>query len=90
MSRFLVEFWPALIPITLYLIWLQLLRKEKTRQKLTSGPLFWTIVASAVISAACFFYWSQHQSSLHRGRYEPPQYAPGGKVTSGRVTPREP
>ena len=89
MSRFLIEFWPALIPLTLYLIWLSLLRKEKTRQKLTSGPLFWTIVSSAILMVACFLFWHQHQSGMHKGTYVPPQYAPG-KVIPGKVTPREP
>jgi hypothetical protein len=86
MSRYLIEFWPALLPISLYLFWLSLLRKEKTRQKLTSGPLFWTIISSALLIIACFLYWSSHQSGSQRGIYVPPNYKPGGKVTSGGVT----
>jgi hypothetical protein len=87
MSRFLVEFWPALIPISLYLTWLTLLRKEKTRQQLTSGPLFWTILSSALLMVVCFLYWSQNQSGMHRGTYVPPHYAPGSVIPGG-VQPR--
>lgn len=88
MSRFLVEFWPAFIPLSLYILWVMALRKERTRHRLTSGPLFWTIIASASLAAICFFYWSQHQNGTHRGTYHPPLYAPG-KVIPGSITPRE-
>jgi hypothetical protein len=90
MSRFLVEFWPALLPLSLYVVWLTLLRKEKTRQKLTSGPLFWTILSSALLIAACLLYWSGHQTTLHRGTYVPPTYKPGGRITPGGVAPQVP
>ncbi|MBY0355977.1 MAG: hypothetical protein K2Q12_09665 [Rickettsiales bacterium] len=88
MSRFLVEFWPALLPLAIYLLWLFFLRREKTRQRLTSGPLFWSIVASFLLIVLCFLFWSQHQKGTRRGHYVPTQYGPG-TVQPGRVTPSE-
>ena len=89
MIRFLLtKFWPALIPLALYLLW-YLYKRHKLRHsdevvRITDGPWLITVV-SAMAFAAAGFLWL----GLVVDKTGPASYSPAivvdGKIIQGKV-----
>jgi uncharacterized membrane protein len=90
MALFLLRFWPVLVPLLVYLAWMQIVRRkaQKAGQPLPhfrDGPWFWMIVASLCIAVFMFVFLGLSHEAV-RGEYEPP-HMENGKIISGKVKP---
>ncbi len=91
MGLFLFRFWPALLPLLLYVLWYLVVRHkavmaQKDIPHFRSGPVYWMIIATLLIAAACFVTLALTQSQV-RGVYIPPHMEHGvlvpGEVKEG-------
>lgn len=89
MIRFIIfRLWPALIPLLIYWLWYRVavrraLKAGLPKPRFRDGPLFWAILASLAVAAACFL-WLGAQLESHKGDYVPP-HMENGRVTPGHV-----
>ena len=88
MSLFLFRFWPVLVPLIAYVVWMQFVRRkaEKAGEPLPhfrDGPLFWAVMASLGVGLCIFVSLglSHHED---RGSYIPP-HMQDGTIVPGRV-----
>lgn len=89
LKTLLLKFWPALIPIALYLIWLIIRskRKDKKGDKQSQEEKNWTWVAivSLFLIIACFLYiLFEVSQDAGRGDYTPATFQ-DGQFTPGKV-----
>jgi hypothetical protein len=92
MFRFiLTKFWPALIPIALYLLWYvykrHRLRNSEEVVRLTDGPWMMTIFAVCFIAAASFL-WLRLGTDLNGPASYQPAMVLEGKVVDGELNAR--
>lgn len=88
MALFLFRFWPVLIPLLVYLVWM---RKVQDRARVAGqpiprfrdGPWFKAVVASLITGIAIFLFFGLTQKSV-KGDYIPPRLE-GGKIVEGHV-----
>ena len=89
----MLNFWPVLAPLALYLLWYFLLRRRARRAgerapHPLSGPWFLTLLAMTGIAALCFFYWGWNESATgEKGRYVPARIGEDGRIIPGHIAP---
>lgn len=88
MGLFLFRFWPALIPLVLYVLWFIVVRHKavmegKTPPRFRDGPVYWTIIATLLVGAGCFIVLGSMQPGV-KGEYIPP-HMENGTLIPGRV-----
>ncbi len=91
----LIRFWPALIPIMLYILlkWLKkpaasyedVIDADKSSPHWIKTPLFWVITSSAVILLICFISLGVYSTQNSEGHYVPPAMGTDGKLIDGHV-----
>lgn len=89
MWRFLIEIWPAALPVAAYLLWMGLRRRGAHRrgeQKpgWKEGPLFWAVMASIAALIACLVLLGVSQQPV-KGTYTPP-HMENGTLVPGAIT----
>lgn len=93
MVRFIIEFWPVLIPLAVYGIWFFFFRKKgESAEKLSPKEAkLWilTLVASLIIAVICVVVLAVSTKSNKEGEYIPP-HMENGKIVPGKVNPNEP
>ena len=78
----ITKFWPALIPLALYVLWM-LLRKRKAKKadedipRWLDGPWLWAVVASILIVIAGFFWLGLSSHSDSGSSYQPKEFKDG-------------
>jgi hypothetical protein len=90
MGLFLFRFWPVLIPLLVYWLWLVIVGKRavkagKTPPRFVDGPWYWMVFSSLVIGIACFI-WLGSDPESEKGVYEPP-HLENGVIVPGQVRP---
>lgn len=91
MALFLMRFWPVLIPLLAYVIWM--LRARRCARKagcamphfFRDGPWFWTLVACLGLAVAMFMLFGLSNEG-NKGEYVPP-HLENGAVIPGTVQP---
>jgi hypothetical protein len=88
MGLFILRFWPALIPLIVYVTWLYVVRRKAEKAgtpkpQFRDGPWYSTVIASLLIAAACLVYWGITQDS-EKGAYTPPQLK-DGELVPGKI-----
>ena len=92
MIKLLLKFWPALIPIALFILWYVLAVRRAKKQpdpilpKLRDGPWFITCVSSIGIVILCVFIWGVSDDK-QKGRYTP-AVLENGQIIDGKVAPQ--
>ena len=89
MIRFILfRFWPALLPLIVYLIWHAY--KVKAAKKVgvqpprfRDGPIYWMIIACFALAAGCFLVLAL-EIEPQKGHYVPPMMR-DGKLIPGHV-----
>ena len=88
MGLFLFRFWPVLIPLIVYWLWLYKIGRKATINgqpilRFRDGPWYWMVIASLAIGIGCFIIWG---SSIEgsKGTYVPP-HIENGVMVPGHV-----
>ncbi len=96
MALFLFRFYPVLLPLLLYWVWLFIVRRRARKKgeplpRFRDGPLFLLIISSLVVAILCFlvlgFSVIGKESNVS---YTPPTYSnqvEGKKHTPAQVNP---
>ncbi len=90
MALFLFRFYPVLLPLLFYLIWLYIVRhrarkKGEAEPKFKDGPIFWLLMASLGMAVLCFIVLGFSVSG-EKGSYQPP-HMEGDKLVPAQVKP---
>lgn len=90
MALFLFRFWPVLLPLLCYIVWLRVqkgraLKAGQTPPHFRDGPLYWLVLASLLIAAACFAAMGFSLQG-EKGGYVPP-HMEGGTLVPPKVMP---
>lgn len=90
MVLFLIRFWPALIPLIVYWLWLKWVGRKATIEgmpvlRFRDGPWYWAVLASLLIGAGCYVALALEMTP-HKGTYIPP-HMEDGRLVPGVVTP---
>ena len=93
MGLFLLRFWPALIPLLVYLIWHQAQRHKAKKAgeplpHFREGPLYWMVLATLLVAGGCFVLYALMQPEV-KGEYIPP-HMENGVLVPGTVKQQEP
>ena len=88
MGLFLFRFWPVLIPLVVYFIWLQVVghRKQKAglpRPRFSEGPVYWLLFSMLAVALFCFLVLGASLDNV-KGEYVPP-HMENGVMVPGRV-----
>lgn len=88
MLRFLIRFWPILLPLVLYLIWMMRQRARARRNgqpvpALRDGPVGWTLAATFMALVLCFI-WTMLMADPLAGTYIP-AHMENGVIVPARV-----
>ena len=91
MGLFLFRFWPVLIPLIVYLLWLYIVgRKAKKAGQpgvhFLDGPWYWVVITSLVIGIGCFMLLATSLTG-DAGEYIPP-HMQKGVLVPGQVVPK--
>lgn len=83
-----VRFWPVLLPILIYLLWLVLARRKAHKKgdplpTFFDGPWIWTVVATLALAIGGFVFLGalSTKDNSTEGRYVP------AKVIDGKIIP---
>jgi len=85
----MIRFWPAFIPLIVYVLWLTL-RRRKARQTgdvvpgWRDGPLIWAILASLALVMLGFFSFGLSLEHNEGSGYEPKRFE-GGQMVPGQL-----
>jgi len=88
MGLFILRFWPVLIPLLVYVLWMINVRSRARKAgeplpHFRDGPWFWAVVASLCLGIAIFLFLGlSHESN--KGEYLPP-HMENGKIVPGQV-----
>lgn len=88
MALFLFRFYPVLIPLIIYIIWLSIQRRRARKNgdpmpKFSDGPIFWLVISSLGIAILCFIFMGLSIES-EKGVYTPP-HMEGDRLVPARV-----
>lgn len=78
----ITKFWPALVPLALYVLWM-LLRKRKAKNANEAipgwmdGPWLWAVVASILMVIAGFFWLGLSSENNSGTSYQPKEFKDG-------------
>lgn len=90
MALFLFRFWPVLIPLIVYAVWMIRVRGKARKAgepvpQFREGPWFWAVVASLSVGIVIFFILGlSHEPA--KGTYVPPR-TENGKIIPGHLEP---
>lgn len=90
MALFLFRFYPVLIPLLLYLVWLNIVRRRARKSgepipEFRDGPVFLLLVSSLLIGILCFLVLAFSMDSI-KGNYEPSRME-GERVIPAQIKP---
>lgn len=90
MSLFLFRFWPVLVPLFIYLLWLWQKRRRagKAGEKkpgFRDGPWYIAVLASLATGLVMFLFLGL-SSPPQKGEYIPP-HLEDGKLVDGKINP---
>lgn len=88
MSLILFRFWPALLPLIIYIIWHRLAVKRALKEgtpppHFRDKPLYWAVISSLCVAALCFVFMGLTHEAV-QGNYVPPMVK-DGKIIPGHV-----
>lgn len=90
MRLFLFRFWPVLIPLIIYWVWLKRVGRKATIEgkpvlRFRDGPWYWAVLSSLLIAVGIFVMLG---SELHEGRGTyVPAHMENGKLIPPQVNP---
>ncbi len=84
MGLFLFRFWPVLIPLLVYVVWLRVVGKRaqkagQAKPLFREGPWYWLVVATLAAAFGCFLFLGASIDG-HKGTYVPPHMENGVMV----------
>lgn len=90
MGLFLFRFWPVLIPLLVYIIWLQVVGRKAVKEGrakplFREGPWYWVVIATLAMAMLCFVVLGISIDGS-KGVYVPP-HMENGVMVPGTVTP---
>lgn len=90
MGLFIFRFWPALIPLLLYMIWMKFvqikaLNAGEVPPRFRDGPLYKLVLATLAVGIACYVWLGVNMQS-NTGEYVPPRME-NGVMQPGYVKP---
>lgn len=86
MIRLLISFWPVLLPLLAYGVWMwRTTRNTGARPRLHEGPWMWTLIAMIAIGIVLFLVLGL-SSTPSDDHYVPP-HLENGTLVPGRVGP---
>ena len=90
MGLFLFRFWPVLIPLLVYWLWVLNVRRKARKvgepePRFRDGPWYWAVLTSLLIGMGCFLVVGLSHTE-HKGEYEP-AHMENGILVPGRVVP---
>ena len=92
MALFLFRFYPVLLPLILYLLWLYFVRRRALKKgeplpKFRDGSIFWLLISSLLIAVLCFLFLAFSVDDVgNQGSYQPP-HMEGKKLVPAQVKP---
>ena len=92
MIKLLIKFWPALIPIGLFVLWRIFTRKKRKAEEewphWDEKLLMWTLVATLLVAIITISVYVLSQESNIDSKYVPPHYE-DGEIVPGKMIPAE-
>jgi len=90
MTLFLFRFYPVLLPLILYLLWLYAVRRRARKKgeplpSFRDGPVFWLLISTLFIAFLCVAFLATSIEGT-KGKYQPP-HMEGDKLVPSRVIP---
>jgi hypothetical protein len=84
MGLFLFRFWPVLIPLLVYVLWLEIVGRKavkagQPRLLFREGPWYWLVLATLGTALLCFL-WLGATIENKKGTYVPPHMENGVMV----------
>ena len=92
MALFLFRFYPVLLPLILYLLWLYFVRRRARKKgeplpRFRDGSIFWLLISSLLIAVLCFLFLAFSVGDVgNKGSYQPP-HMEGEKLVPAQVKP---
>lgn len=88
MGLFLFRFWPVIVPLLLYMLWMRRVRHlaRKAGEEpphFRDGPLYWLAASMLAVAALCFFALGVAMEE-RTGTYVPPRVE-DGKMIPGHI-----
>lgn len=90
MGLFIFRFWPVLIPLLIYWLWLWRVGKKavaagEPKPKFRDGPWYWAVLASLLVGLVCFILLGLGIEP-QKGEYIPP-HIENGVLKEGEIQP---
>ncbi len=90
MAIFLFRFWPVLLPLLVYGVWMMYVRRSALKRgdpapHFREGPWFWAVVTSLVLGIVILLATGLSHGE-NKGDYVPP-HMENGEIVPGRVQP---
>ncbi|MEZ5690070.1 MAG: hypothetical protein R3D71_00200 [Rickettsiales bacterium] len=90
MALFLFRFYPVLLPLLIYYIWLYFMRRKARKNgdkipQFRDGPVFLLLISSLVIAILCFLFIA-FSTEGKKGNYIPP-HMEGDSLIPGQIVP---
>ena len=84
MGLFLFRFWPVLIPLLVYMLWLKTVRYKavkagRPKPLFREGPWYWLVIATFGVAFSCFIFLGASIDNV-KGIYVPPHMDNGVMV----------
>lgn len=92
MALFLFRFYPVLLPLIIYLLWLYFVRHRASKKgeplpKFSDGSIFWLLMSSLLIAVLCILFLAVSvDKNGNKGSYQPP-YMEEKKIVPAQVKP---
>ncbi len=88
MGLFLLRFWPVLLPIITYFLWMFFVRSKARKASepvphFREGPVFWTLIATLAIAVLMFVILGFLNEEI-KGVYVP-SHVENGKVIPSQI-----
>ena len=88
MGLFLMRFWPVLIPLMVYFLWLYYVGRKATIEgrpilRFRDGPWYWLVLSTLLVGIGCMVLLGTSVEG-HKGMYVPP-HMQDGKLVPGQV-----
>ena len=88
MGLFLFRFWPVLLPLLAYMLWMTLMRRRavkagEERPRFRDGPVYWMVMSTLGVAVLCFFFLAVGIDD-EKGEYVPP-HMENGVMVPGKI-----